>query len=65
MNDSTPGWAVGFALAVCCALPLLLLLGAAALGGGFALNQQFLVGLGALIIILGSVVFFLIRYRRR
>lgn len=60
-----PGWALGFALALCCALPLLLLSGAIALGGGLALNQQFLVGLGVVMVILGSLVFFLIRLRRR
>lgn len=65
MRDSMPGWALGFALALCCALPLLLLSGAIALGGGLALNQQFLVGLGVLMVILGSLVFFLIRLRRR
>ncbi len=65
MKDSVSGWAIGFALALCCALPFLLLSGAIALGGGLALSQQSLISLGVVMVILAGLVSSLIRLRRR
>jgi len=50
---------------LCCALPLLLFSGLLITGGGLVISQQFLVGLGILIIALGGLSFLVMKVRSR
>ncbi len=52
------------AVILCCALPLLLFSGIFAVGGGFFLNQQVLVGLGIIIVLLAGLFWLLFRRKR-
>ena len=52
MKDSISRGIVALAVVLCCGLPILILSGAFAAGGGLLFNQQMLLGLGIPLIIL-------------
>ncbi len=64
MRGSTSGLLAAIAVVLCCALPLLLFSGLFAVGGGFFLNQQVLVGLGIAVVLLGGLSWLVVRRRR-
>ncbi len=65
MRESSSGALAGVAAILCCALPFLLLSGLLVAGSGFFLNEQFLVGLGIVVLLLAGLswLFFLRRKR--
>ena len=65
LRDSTSGLVLGFAVALCCALPILLLSGFVFLGWGFALNQQALLIVGLSLVVVAGMVLLSFRKRAR
>ncbi len=64
MRESAPGILAALAVVLCCALPLLLFSGLLAVGGGFFLNQQVLLGLGMAVVLLAGLSWLEVRKRR-
>jgi LPXTG-motif cell wall-anchored protein len=63
LKESLQTFVAAVAVVFCCALPLLVLSGAFAAGGGLALNQQALFAFGLAVLLLGGLAWVLLKRR--